>query len=180
MDYRFYGVNIDTPLSIFNNTNDWDDSVIGKLNAKTDGQIYIREIPSQYIHRSTPPQYGWRVVDAYFSQEDGLMTYFKAYGLEGEYVAQAVFGVNYGSVPDHIGGGFAYQPEFGNEYYIPGQNNFTTPNTGGYTVQVLDLNYPSEGLAFGMHKQEQQHQCLIITFRLFALGTGYPNDISSD
>ncbi len=176
MNYLFYGININTPLSTFHNTGDWDNSVIGKLSKQTNRQIYIREIPSEYIHRSTPPKYGWRVVDAYFSQEDSLMTYFRAYGLEGEYLGQAVFGVNYGGVPHQIGGGFAYPPESGRGYYVPVNPEFMTPNTGGYTVQVLDLNYPSEGLSFGMYKQGKQHQCLVVSFRLFQLGEGYPND----
>ena len=172
-EYNFYGVNIDTPLSLAHNRPEWDNSIIGQLSAKTKQQVYIREIPAQ----SRNAEYGWRVVDAYFSQEDITMTYFRAYGLDREFLPQAAFGVNWSSVPSRISGMFKFQPEFGSNYYVPAQNDFHTPNTGGYTVQVLDLNYPSEGLSFGMFKQGDQHQCLIISFRLFKLEPGYPNDL---
>jgi hypothetical protein len=171
--YKFYGVDIETPLSLAHNKPEWNSSIIGRLNAQTDGEVYIREIPAA----SRNAEYGWRVVDAYFSQEDSTMTYFRAFGEDGTFLPEASFGVNYGSVPQRIGGGFKFQPEFGNQYYIPAQNDFHTPNTGGYTVQVLSLDYPSEGLSFGMFKQGAQHQCLIVSFRLFKLGPGYPNDL---
>lgn len=171
----FYGVNIDTPLSLVHNTGQWDASLIGRLNQETEGQIYIRELQG----RALGAEYAWRVVAAQWSQEDSIMTYFRAYGLDGRFLPEAAFGVNYASVPDQIGGGFAYRPEFGNRYYVPMLNSFPTPNVGGYTVQVLDLNYPSEGLAFGMHKQGNQHKALIVSFRLFRLMPGYPNDWSS-
>ncbi len=171
--YRFYGVDIDTPLSLANNTTQWDGAVIGKLNAQTSGQVYIREVPQA----SRNAEYCWRVVDAVFSQEDDVMSYFRAYDLEGNFLPQATFGVNYSTVPQRISGGFKFQPEFGVSYYVPAQNNFMTQNTGGYTVQVLDLNYPSEGMAFGMYKQGAQHSCLTISFRLFKMGAGYPNDL---
>jgi len=174
LKYRFYGTNINTPLSIYHNTPDWDNSVIGKLNAKTEGQVFIREIPQA----SRTAEYGWRVVDAYYSQEDVTMSYFRAFSLEGDFLGQAVFGVHYDTVPNKINAGqFKYRPEFGDSYYIPVQNNMNTPNTGGYNVQVLDLDYPSESLAYGMYKQGQQHQNLIISFRLCKLGAGYPNDV---
>ncbi|GAB4423495.1 MAG: hypothetical protein Kow0031_02020 [Anaerolineae bacterium] len=172
--YKFYGVNIETPLSLAHNTSQWNTSVIGQLNAKTDGQVFIREIPAG----SRTASYGWRVVDAYYSDEDVTMTYFRAFGLNGEPLPQATFGVHWDSVPKHISGTFKYQPEFGNRYYVPAQNNMHTPNTGGYTVQVLDMDYPSEGLSFGLFKQGEQHQGLIISFRLFQLQAGYPNDLS--
>ena len=163
MSYNFYGATIDTPLSLANNTAQWNNSIVGRLNAQTDGQIYIREIPQN----SRSAEYGWRVVDAFFSSEDVTMTYFRAYGLDGEQLPFATFGINWGSVPARIGGGFAYPPEFGNQYYVPAQNNFHTPNTGGYTGQVLDMDWPSEGMAFGLYKQGDLHQALIISFRLF-------------
>jgi hypothetical protein len=173
-NYRFYGVNIDTPLSLALNTSSWPDSVIGQLSAKTNNQVFIREIP----RFSQNAEYGWRVVDAFFSDEDVTITYFRAYDLEGNFLPQATFGVNYGSVPNKISGGFKFEPEFGNRYYVPAQNNMHTPNPGGYTVQVLDLEYPSEGLAFGLFKQGRQHQALIISFRLFKLEENYPNDLN--
>ena len=173
-NYRFYGVNIETPLSLAHNSNQWNNSVIGQLAAKTQNQVYIREVPGN----SRSAEYCWRVVDAVYSQEDDVMTYFRAFGLNGEYLPEATFGVNYSTVPSRIGGGFTYPPEFGNQYYIPAQNNFATPNTGGYTVQVLSLDYPSEGMAFGMYKQGDQHQNLLISFRLFKMDQGYPNDLN--
>lgn len=172
-NYNFYGVNLDTPLSLSHNTTAWDNSVIGRLNAKTEGQVFIREIPVA----SRSAAYGWRVVDAYFSDEDVTMTYFRAFGLNGEPLPHATFGVHWDSVSKYISGGFAFEPEFGNRYYVPAQNNMHTPNTGGYTVQVLDLDYPSEGMNFGLYKQGLQHQTLIISFRLFQLHSGYPNDL---
>ncbi len=172
MEYHFYGLNIDTPLSSHDGTTQWEDSVMGQLASKTNEQIYLRELSYQNKNSIL----AWRIADAHFSTEDSLMTYFRAYSLDGTFLPQAVFGVNYGTVPSRIKGGFKYPPEFGNEYYIPVQNNFTTPNTGGYTVSVLDLDYPSEGLSFGMYKQGAQHQCLVISFRLFKIGENYPND----
>jgi hypothetical protein len=174
--YNFYGVNIDTPLSLANNTSQWDSLTIGSLYAKTNGQVYIREIQGTGLNA----EYGWRVVDAYFSQEDSIITYFRAFDLDGNFLPQASFGVNWSSVPDQISGGFKYPPEFGNRYYVPVGNNFPTPNTGGYTVQVLDKNNPSEGIAFGLYKQGAKHQALVISFRLFKLAQGYPNDLQMD
>lgn len=173
MNNRFYGVNINTPLSLAHGTYQWSQSVIGRLATQTNNQIFIREIP---YHASTA-EYAWRVVDAFFSHEDVTMTYFRAYGLEGEPLPQAIFGVNYSTVPHTISGGFKFPPEFWPHYYVPSQACIHTPNSGGYTVQVFDLDYPSEGLTFGLFKQGQQHQALIVSFRLFKLEPGYPNDL---
>ncbi len=170
---RFYSVNIDTPLSLAHNTSQWDRSTIGKLNSLTEGSIFIREIP----RASRNAEYGWRVVDAYFSQEDSVITHFHAYDLDGAFIAGASYGVHYDDQSYRISGGFKYAPEFGNQYYVPVESNFTTPNTGGYTVQVLDLEYPSEGLGFGMYKQGEKHSALIVKFRLFKLEAKYPNDL---
>jgi hypothetical protein len=142
---RFYGVNIEVPLSLAHNTTSWNNSVIGQLNAKTEGEVYIREIPQQ----SRNAAYGWRVVDAVFSDEDSTMTYFKAYDTDGDMLPQAIFGINYTSVPSQIGGGFNYPPEFGNRYYIPAQNNFHTPNTGGMWFRYLIWNTPVKGWRLG-------------------------------
>lgn len=171
--YRFYGVNIEQPLSVVNNTTLWNAAILGQLYKTTEGQVYVREVPQN----SRNAEYCWRVVDAAWSQEDDVVTYFRAYDLDGNFLPEATFGVNYASVPSRIEGGFTYQPEFGNRYYVPAQNNFVTPNYGGYTVQVLDLAYPSEGMAFGMHMNGDQHQNLLISFRLFKLKKGYPNDV---
>lgn len=171
---RFYGLNIDTPLSLSHNTPMWASSVIGRLNEKTKGSVFIRELPWPARAASC----AWRVVDAFFSHEDVTMTYFRAYGLEGEPLPQAAFGVNYSTVPFTISDVFRYEPEFGRYYYVPVQNCINTPQTGGYTVQVLDLDFPSEGLAFGSFKQGEAHQALVVSFRLFELGENYPNDIN--
>ncbi len=177
-NYSFYGVNLGTPLSLALGTGGatWNNSILGQLGGQTNGQVYLREIPAS----SRSAEYAWRVVDAVYSSEDDVMTYFRAYDADGNFLAQAAFGVNYGSVPSSIGGGFKYQPEFGNRYYVPAQNNFMTPNTGGYTAQVLDLMWPSEGLAFGMFKQGNQHANLRISFQLMPMNQNgsYPQDFN--
>lgn len=178
-NYNFYGLNIYTPLSLAHNTPEWGRSVIGGLTQETDGKVWIDEIP--FEHHSAA--YGWRVVDAFWSQEDSTVTYFRAFGLNGEPLPQATFGVNWGGAPHRISGGFKYRPKFGSEYYVPVESKFTTPNEGGYVVQVLDRNWPSEGLAFGLQKARRtggktHHSCLVVTFRLFHLFDGYPNDLA--
>lgn len=107
-NYKFYGVNNSAPLSLAHNTEQWNNSIIGKLNTQTNGEIYIREIPAA----SRSAEYGWRVVDATYSQEDSLMTYFRAYGLDGEFLPEAAFGVNYTTVPHTINASFKYEPEW--------------------------------------------------------------------
>jgi hypothetical protein len=172
--YDFYGINITTPMSLAHDTPEWGASLAGQLTTETKGQVYVEEIPHQHLDAA----YGWRVVDAFWSDEDSVVTYFRAYDLNGDLLPEATFGVNYGSVPSRIAGGFRYRPRFGNQYYRPVNNNFVTPNSGGYTVEVLDLLNPSEGMAFGMSMAGKQHRCLVISFRLFALGDGYPNDLA--
>lgn len=162
---NFYGVNIEKPQSDQHDKSRWQNTVIGKLYNKTGGNIFVREIP----YRSLRAEYGWKITDAYFSHEDSLMTYFRAYDLEGRLLTEATFGVHWNGSPHRIAGGFKYRPEFRNEYYLPVKAELTTPNTGGYTVQVLDRDWPSEGLAFGMYKSGEQHQSLVISFRLFKL-----------
>lgn len=172
-NFDFFNLHIDTPLSLALGSTplEWDNSILGTLGKLTKEQVYLHELPY-----SLDASFAWRVVDAYFSEEDGIITYFRAFNIDGTALPQAAFGVNYGSVPHKIGGRFNYKPEFGNEYYVPIANNFATPNTGGYTVQVLDRSWPSEGLSFGLYKA-RDHQALVISFRLFPLGSGYPNDI---
>ncbi len=176
VEYNFYEVSINTPLSVYNNTNQWNNSLIGQLNSKTDGQVYIDEIDSRDADKA---DYYWRVVDAWYSQEDSLITYFRAYDLNGILLPQATFGVTYSTVPQTIStAGFKYRPKANSRYYYPVENKMQTQNTGGYTVVVLSKDYPSEGMAFGMYKQGDQHQNLVISFRLFAKGNAgdYPND----
>jgi hypothetical protein len=136
--------------------------------------VYVEQIHWQHLQSA---KFGWRVVDAYWSDEDSTVTYFRAFDLDGNLLPEATFGVNYGSVTARIHGGFRYRPRYGNQYYIPVTNKFVTPNAGGYTVEVLDLLNPSEGMAFGMSMAGKQHRCLVVSFRLFALGDGYPNDL---
>jgi hypothetical protein len=152
---------------------EWDRSTIGHLSKRTERAVYIREL----LPEMQTAEFCWRVVDARFLEEDGIITYFKAYGLDGEFLPGAQFGIHWDELPHSISGGFAYRPEFGNHYYVPIVNSFVTHSTGGYTAQVLDMDYPSEGLNFGMFKQGKMHQCLVVSFRLFELGEGYPRDI---
>ena len=169
----FYGTHIDRPLSLDHNTADWPNSEIAQLHQKTKGAIFIREVPVENLDA----EYCWRVVNVRFSQEDTIMTYFKAYDLDGEFQAAATFGVYYDNI-DHIinAASFKYVPEFGANYYVPVENKFATPNSGGYTVQVLDITYPSEGLGFGLYKQGAKHSALEVSFRLFKMEKEYPND----
>jgi hypothetical protein len=172
-NYDFYGVNNTTPMSLAHNTDEWTASTIGRLTGETDGAVYVEEIPYQHLGAA----YGWRLVDAFWSDEDSTVTYFRAYDIDGNLLPEATFGVNYADVPGRLMGGFKYRPRFNREYYIPVGANFVTPNEGGYVVEVLDLLNPSEGLAFGMSMKGKQHRCLVVSFRLFALGDDYPNDL---
>ena len=168
----FYGVHIAEPLSLVHNTSEWEYSTIGLLNRKTEGAIFIREVPKR--HLKAP--YCWRVVDVKLSQEDTIMTYFRAYDLDGEFQAGARFGVHFDNYENSINShAFKYEPEFGWRYYVPVENKFATPSASGYTVQVLDISYPSEGLGFGLYKQGEKHSALEVAFRLFKVGENYPN-----
>jgi hypothetical protein len=170
---NFYQLNIDTPLSLALGSSGqvWQNSTLGKLNHLSNGNTHLREILHLHRHAGL----AWRVVDAYYLEEDGILSYFKAFSEDGFPMPQAKFGVSWGSVPYRIAGRFTFTPEFGNNYYVPVANNFPTPNTGGYTVQVLDMDWPSEGLSFGLYTQ-RDHQALEITFRLLPLGPDYPHD----
>jgi hypothetical protein len=170
---NFYQLNIDTPLSlalgspVFN----WEGSILGQLGKLSENSTHLREIP----FNNRRARLAWRVVDAYYLEEDGILSYFKAFSENGSPMPHAAFGVNWGSVPYRIAGRFMFRPEFNNQYYVPTANNFPTPEAGGYTVQVLDMDWPSEGLSFGLYKQ-RDHQALMITFRLLPLGPDYPHD----
>lgn len=165
----FYNQNIYVPLSAAHNTDRWDVSTIGRLNAASQGEVWIEEIPYQY----QTAQKIWRVVDAYYSPEDSIITYFRAYN-EEQALPYAAFGVTWSSCPHQISGKFKYPPTTYKQY-VPVENKFTTPNTGGYGVQVLDSDYPSERMHFGIVK-DKGHKALVITFGLFPLGENYPND----
>ena len=174
MSPNFYGVNIDRPLSVELglSSNEWQTSTLGGLH-RQNSEVYLKEIP--FHHRTA--EFAWRVVDAYWSGEDGIITTFRAYGLNGEFLSNAAFGVTWDSCPHVIStGDFRYRPER-NQQYVPVDNRFTTPNTGGYTARVLDRNWPSEGLAFGILKGGKvSHQAPVISWRLLALGPGYPQN----
>ena len=162
--YRFYSNDIDIPLS--DEFEDWDSSRAKKLNDLTDGQVYVHTLEG----RQLDAEYAWKVVEAEYLQEDGLISYFRAYDEAGHFIPEATFGVHYNTNPHRISTSkFKYPPKLGNQFYVPIQNNFVTYNTGGYTVQVLNLDYPSEGLSFGMFKQGDLHQALLVSFRLFKL-----------
>lgn len=173
--YQFYGERIETPLSIFHNTDLYDGSQIGLMNAKSGNSIWIDVVHPAYRDAA----YIWRVVDVDYSPEDTLMSRFYAYDLDGHILGNAVFGVTWASVPSQIRGGFRYPPIDGRRYYVP-DAGFVTHATGGYKVQVLDLLNPSESLAFGLHKMDKAHHGVIVRFRLFELKPGYPNDWQPD
>ena len=173
MQYNFYNQETDEPLSTVLDTPFWGNSILGKLNKHTNGAVYVHKLTDMMLDA----EYAWRVVGAEFQDEDSPTTYFKAYGLDGRSLPNAVFGVHWNGMEARISGGFAYPPNFGNHYYVPLENSLVTPESGGYTVSVLDLDYPSEGLGFGVFKQSGLHQCLVISFRLFKLGARYPHDV---
>jgi hypothetical protein len=169
---NFYNAPDDAPLSRFHNTEQWPASQLGRLHAETDGAIYLRELPA-YARSAT---LAWRVVDARWSTEDSTMTHFRAYSINSDPLPWASFGVSWDGCEHRIGGGFRFMPERGLNQYVPVDNKIHTPNIGGYFVQVLDRDNPSEILSFGMRKSGQQHQALIISFQLVPLGLYYPND----
>jgi hypothetical protein len=169
---QFYNVNIEKPQSAYHGKSNWHLSTIGQLHRQTDGGVFVREIP----YHSRGAMYGWRVMDAYFTDEDSTMTHFRAFDQVGTMMPEATFGVRWDGCPHHIRGGLAYQPEFGNGYYVPVDNKFVTVASSGYTVQVLDRQFPSEGLEFGLHKKDG-HKALVISFRLMLLNSSYPNDV---
>lgn len=173
MRYKFYNQETDKPLSTVLDTPFWGNSILGRLNKKTNGAVYVHKLTD----RQLTAEYAWRIVGAEMQTEDNLTTYFKVYGVNGEYLPNAVFGVHWDKMTARISGGFEYPLKWGNHYYVPLENSLVTPESGGYTVQVLDLDYPSEGFSFGVYKQEGLHQCLVISFRLFPLGDRYPHDV---
>lgn len=165
MRHNFYGQKIDGYLSALNDTPQWDSSIMGQLYTKSERNIFIREIP---LYRSNY-DYAWRITNVTLSQEDGLMSSFMAFDLDGNAVPNAVFGIHWDEMAHRITGGFKFRPEFGNQYYVPNVPVFPTVNLGGYTVQVLDTDYPSEGLSFGYVAADKAHRGILATFRLFAM-----------
>lgn len=168
---KFYGVR-NEPLSIDLGKSgaDWDDSILGRLN-KQNSQVFLKELP--FHHRTA--EFAWRITNAYWSPEDSIMTIFRAKGFQGESLPYATFGVTWNGCPHRISGSFTYSPEQGNKYFVPVDNQLATPNTGGYTVQILDERYPSEAMAFGIKKGDKiAHQALVLEFRLLTLGPSYP------
>lgn len=169
----FYGVRIDWPLSAANNRVDWDNSRLGELYRETREQVYVME----YHGGWSKPKLMWRPTSFEWIEEDNIMTYFRAFDENGVFRAEADFGVAWDGNTRQIQGGFKYPLEYGNRYYVPVNNNFATPNTGGYKVTVLDRDNPSETIAFGAKLGGPfTHQAAVITFRLFPVGDDYPND----
>lgn len=166
---NFFGVEIDTPLYKSLGA-DWATSQLAKLN-EINSQIFLHKIEDhpRYEQLKDAP-FIWRVVDARFSVEDTTMTRFRAFGYDGIPMAYATFGVIHGGMLVSIKPNGLKYPSWGDRYYIPVDNQIHTPNTGGYTVEVLDRNFPSEQFSFGMHKSGAQHQSLVISFRLFPFG----------
>ncbi len=173
MQHRFYNQVINKPLSTVLDTPFWGNSILGRLNKKTDGAVYVHRLTD----RQLVAEYAWRVVGAELQNEDNQTTYFKAYGLDGKFLPGAVFGVHWDKMQARISGGFQYPLKFGNSYFIPVENSLPTFQSSGYTVQVMDLDYPSEGFSFGVYKQDGPHRCLVISFRLFELRDRYPYDV---
>ncbi len=168
---QFYKVDIDTPMSEVHSTEKWDGSKIQQLREKSGDVVYIDEVPLWY----RGADYVWRVVDAYYTDEDSTITYFRAYDLDGKLLPEATFGVTWDGFRGTISGRFKYRPVT-NQQYIPVENSFHTPNSGGYIVQVLDRDNPSERVAFGMLGGDgNPHKCLVISFRLFKMNEDYPN-----
>lgn len=153
--------------------SDWMRYLFKKCEENEDGAVYVHKMTDRQLEA----KYAWRVVGAELLTEDNPTTYFRAYGPDGEFLAGAVFGVHWDKMRARISGGFQYPLKFGNSYFIPVENSLPTFQSSGYTVQVMDLDYPSEGLSFGVYKQEGPHRCLVISFRLFELGERYPHDV---
>lgn len=172
---NFFGVDIAEPLS--KSLSKWDGSKLAELHKLSGGTVYLHSLldHEHFIQVSQAP-FAWRVVDAYYSVEDTTMTRFRAFGYDGTPLPFATFGVVHGGMQVSIKPGGMKYPAWENDYYIPVDGQIHTPNSGGYTVEVLDRNFPSERFSFGMHKAGEQHKALVISFRLFPFdATAYPN-----
>ena len=174
----FYGIDIDTPLSKYLNSHDYGTSPLAAL-AEGSNLEELRYHPRWPEIQAKRPGFVWRVVGAYYSQEDTTVTRFRAYGMHREELPYASFGVNHGDVTSQIDlSKFEYHPWNGNRYYVPIDNQIDTPNSGGYFFEVLDTEYPSEGMKFGMRKGGNKHECLVISFSLLPFNPlTYPNDL---
>lgn len=161
-----YNLKIDTPLSDLHNTPQWYGSTMDKLGKLTNNAVYLIEAPQG------DNQFVWRVTDARLCDEDTTITRFRAFDSQGNYVPIMTFGVSYPGNPHKIDPTSFNHRLPTKELYVPIDNQMHTPNTGGYTVQVLDLDHPSEALAFGSFKQDNMHRALVITFRLFEMANG--------
>lgn len=148
----------------------WDNTTLGRLGIDTDYSVYLTEIPMAYRQAT----HVWRVVHAFWSPEDAPLTRFWAYDIEGRPI-RGDFGVHYHPFDkDRVTrGSYKYPPPFGADYLWTVDNQFVTVNAGGYTVQVLDEDYPSEAMNFGLGTKGR-HQGLVIGFRLFLMTPGYP------
>ncbi len=127
--YQFYGVNIDTPMSDEANET-WETSRSKALHDKTGKAVYIQYLEGNELNA----EYAWKIVDAYYSDENSIMSYFHAYSVDGEYIPNAVFGVSFDSFEGGISTSkFEYEPKGGSKYYVP-ISGFPTQDTGGYKV----------------------------------------------
>ena len=172
MIHKFHGLKIDKPMSEQLRNQDFDKTQLGQLKLASDGNIKLIELPHDYRQAD----YVWKVVNVQFSTEDTTMTRFRAFGLDGKMLPEAVFGIWYGSLKAELSGYFDYPLAHGTQYYVPVDNRFMTVNEGGYEVQVLDTQYPSEALKFGLVKSGDKHECLVIDFRLFELNSAVDED----
>jgi hypothetical protein len=170
-EIKFHNLNIDNPMSSQLLDRNFEATELGKLRILSNGGIGIEPIPHPY----RTAQYIWRVVNITVSSEDAVMTRFRAFDLEGRLRPEASFGVWFGSYEGAIKDYFKYEPTHGTQYYVPQDNRFMTVEQSGYEAQVLDRNYPSEALKFGLVKTGHKHDGLIVDFRLFALDeASYP------
>lgn len=168
--YQFYNTDISYPLTAANNLPGWEYSTLGQLYEASGKRIFAHELEGDARYAD----YAWRIVGAELSPEDSLMTMFHAYGLDGQYLAGARFGIA-GGHKYQIAGGFKYPSKHGNRLFVPRKNEIVTVG-GGQAVQVLDELNPSESLNFCFIGAEY-HQCLDISFALMKIGPGYPNDV---
>ena len=91
-DIKFYGLNIDKPMSKQLLVGSSRDTELSKLKDMSDGAIDIKPIPHAYRNAS----YIWRVVNINISQEDAVMTRFRAFDIEGRLRTEAAFGIWFG------------------------------------------------------------------------------------
>lgn len=156
------------PLTRYNNTDAWADSPVGRLNAKTNGAIWVEE-PKILTSKI------WRVTDMWYMDENSPITRFHVYGEKEEHLGNAYIGVTWDGCTDSMQRYVRYASS--RYMHVVLGNEFPTPNTAGYSAEVLNDHYASERAHFGMFKQGEKHENLMIVFRLFPVNPAlYPND----